>query len=141
MYKLLFLSIAIIFYTNIQAQGVKSPIVIHKVCLGGEVYKYNGKTIKLRQIKEVVRDNDAAVYEIQKAKKFLLISRSIGAVGGLLAGIFAEGLAKGYTENTVPVLIGVVCLGVTFPLEKSYKQHTRKAIEIYNSSLVQQGWN
>jgi len=134
MLRFLFVGAIILIVTTSYSQDIKSPIIISKNRHGKDIYMYNDKIVYYREIKEIVKDNDSALFEINKGRSIRKASSFIGFTGSFLSGIFMWGTLRGNIVSVIPFSFGCVFMGISIPLANQSLKHTKKSVEIYNRS-------
>ena len=100
-------------------------------------YKFiqNEKSLSMNGLARTMINNEEAHSLIKKAKKKIVIANITAVAGGLLIGLPIGTAARGNDADWNLALIGSGFVAVSIPLSISATRNTKKAIEIYNSSL------
>lgn len=96
----------------------------------------NGKLLKPKEIEQIVTTNSLASDHYQQAKKNILPATIFGSAGGFLIGYPLGSAIAGGKFNFGLLGIGVGLVGVSIPFSSAYNKHTRKAVQVYNGSVI-----
>ena len=123
----LFLTLSI---SNLYSQEIQ----LKKTFFG---YKFvqNNETIKMNQVYKSMKSNNQAYKLMKKAKSNNTISGIIGFVGGGMMGWPIGRSFAGEKFNWTLFGIGAGIAAISIPISGKSIKDTKKAIDIYNSSL------
>jgi len=124
----LIFAIATITISNAQ------KIEVEKV-FGGYKYTQNGNRMTMRDLVNTMKSDINASSLIKKAQTNNTIATVLGGAGGVLIGVPLGQSLGGGDANWTLAGIGAGLIIVAIPISSSANKKTKKAIELYNSSL------
>ena len=102
---------------------------------GGYQFKQNDKTLLLKDMKEIMKENNEALALIQSAKTNQTWALVLGTAGGALLG-FPIGTAIGGGDPEWALAgAGAALIVATIPIVKGFNRKTKKAVELYNAGV------
>ncbi len=144
MRKFVIISLLAIFCFKANSQNITDSILsTQKIELElskkGPVFIYNDTTIKIRQVKNIMAENQEALRNIRASSNLKLLGNLLLISGGLIVG---QGSYGEYLYNEDPNW-AVVCTGLglaalSFPIRGQMLKKAEKAVDIYNSGLPTQ---
>lgn len=123
---------------NITTNTPKSPdgaIIITKTALG-YTYTYNNKLLRLNQVADILKTNNAAHTEFNKARVKGSIANVFGCIGGAFLGWQLGSLMSGGNADIVGTGIGIGALLIAIPVVISAEKTGKNAVDIYNQSFT-----
>ncbi len=102
----------------------------------GTVFTQNGKVLKPRQLLEITQLNPEAHQLMLQAKKNYDVGVVIGAIGGFMVGYPCGSAIAGGDPEWALAGVGAGLIALSIPFSTAYVKHTKKAVAIYNGSLV-----
>ncbi len=116
------------------AQSVNDSITIKR--LNTSIQFYKGDTVlHLQQLVNIMKSNEEAHYNIDKAYSKYLISSSLLFSGGFLIGYPIGRELAGKEADYGMFVAGMVFIAIAIPTYFSFRQQAFKAVEIYNLGL------
>jgi outer membrane lipoprotein SlyB len=109
-------------------------IEIEKVS-GGYQYTQNGNKISMGELVKAMESNSEALVFMKKAKSNNVLATILGGAGGALIGFPLGTAIGGGDANWTLVGIGVGLVAIGIPISVGVNKNTKKAIDLYNSSL------
>jgi outer membrane lipoprotein SlyB len=109
-------------------------IEITKV-FGGYHYTQNGNKMTMSKLVKVMESNSDALKFIKKAKSNNVLATILGGAGGALIGFPIGTAIGGGDANWTLAGIGVGLVAIGIPISSGVNKNTKKAIDLYNSSL------
>ncbi len=102
---------------------------------GGYQYTQNGNRMTMAKLEKAMKSNSEAHQFIKKAKSNNVIAVIFGGAGGALIG-FPVGTALGGGDaNWTLAGVGAGLIAIAIPISSGVNKNTKKAVELYNSSL------
>jgi outer membrane lipoprotein SlyB len=109
-------------------------IEIEKV-FGGYQYTQNGNKLSMGELVKAMESNSEALIFMKKAKSNTVLATIFGGAGGALIG-FPIGTALGGGDaNWTLAGIGAGLIAIGIPISSGVNKNTKKAVDLYNSSL------
>jgi len=103
----------------------------------GKFHK-NEEFLNVNQLLELMRNNPEAFMEMKRARSNSTLTSILGFAGGFMIG-WPIGQSIGSGEaNWGMAGIGAGLIVVSIPLYNSYKNHSTRAVNIYNEGLMRQ---
>ncbi|MEY3500165.1 MAG: hypothetical protein RL308_1834 [Bacteroidota bacterium] len=127
--------IAIVF--NGTAQNLKCDSIEVKKVFGGYKFFFNNKKITTEKLLFTMKSNEPAYLEMKSSQKFNIAGIVTGSVGGFLLGLQIGNATKGNTPKWEMVALGSVISLLSIPLNMQAVKRSKKAVDLYNSSLSQ----
>jgi hypothetical protein len=129
------LLLILIFALTIPIICNAQKIEIQKV-FGGYKFTQNEKNLTMSDLVIKMEANTEAQSYIKKAKSTNALASVLGGIGGGLIG-YPIGTAMGGGEaNWTLVAIGAGIVAISIPITSKTKKNARKAVDLYNSSLL-----
>lgn len=107
-----------------------------KKVFGGYKYTLEGKNMTMNNLVNVMKSNPEALKLIKKARSNNVIASILGGAGGALIGFPLGAAVAGGEANWTLVGIGAGLVAVSIPISTGVNKTTKKAVELYNSSLT-----
>ncbi|WP_438972197.1 hypothetical protein [Polaribacter sp.] len=127
--------VAILFFTIVTSSVVSAQKIEMKKVFGGLVFEQQGKTLLLKDMESIMKENKKAVALIQSAKTNQTWSLVLGTTGGALVG-FPIGTAIGGGEPEWAIAgVGAALIIATIPIVKGFNRKTKKAVDLYNNGV------
>jgi hypothetical protein len=123
----------ILIGTSVLAQSQDSISVEKR---WGTVFTQNGKVLKPRQLLEITHVNPEAYQVMQQAKKNYDAGAVIGFIGGFMVGYPCGSAIAGGDPEWALAGVGAGLIALSIPFSTAYVKHTKRAVAIYNGSLV-----
>ncbi len=102
----------------------------------GTVFTQNGKVLKPRQLLEITHVNPEAYQAMKQAKKNFDAGVTIGFIGGFMVGYPCGTAIAGGDPEWALAGIGAGLIALSIPFSTAYVKHTKRAVEIYNGTLI-----
>lgn len=115
-------------------QTVSDSIKVKTMFGGCKIYQ-NGKQITLSKVGPIVKSNELAYSQFQKANSSYVLSSIVGGVGGALMGFPLGGALGGKPMNWKMFGIGSVLAVISIPLSNKSVKQIQTSINTYNSGL------
>ncbi len=119
--------------SRLHAQTYSDSLHIYET-RSGLKFTLNKKVLTMPELMNTLRDHQPAYDEMRLAKRNK-ISVVTGFIGGFLIGWPLGSLIAGEKPKWIMAGIGAGIIGITFPLDKAYRKHAKKAVELYNAHL------
>ena len=127
--------VAILFFTIVTSSVVSAQKIVIRKVFGGLVFEQQGKTLLLKDMESIMKENKKAVALIQSAKTNQTWSLVLGTTGGALVG-FPIGTAIGGGEPEWAIAgVGAALIIATIPIVKGFNRKTKKAVDLYNNGV------
>ena len=110
----------------------KSDSITVKDVFGGYKFFQNDKQLTLSQVGTILKQNEFAYKEFNKAKSNNTIASIIGGVGGFMIGYTLGTAMGGGKANWTVAGIGAGLVLVSIPISNNYKKRAKSAIDSYN---------
>lgn len=107
----------------------------------GTVFRQHGKSLKPRQLTDLMQSNPEAYHEMKIAKNNYNAGQVIGGVGGFLIGWPIGTAIGGGDPNWTLAIVGAGLVGVSIPFSMAYTRHAKSAVRTYNRGLQQTSFN
>ena len=117
------------------SQTVQDSIEIRKGL--GNSFRYQGKLLVPKKLKEIVSVNAEAAREVRRANTNLVFSSILGGSGGFLIGYPLGVYIGGGKPIWSMAAVGAFAVLVSIPFSVAYNSHTTKAVRIYNEGIRQ----
>jgi hypothetical protein len=117
------------------SQTVQDSIEIRKGL--GNSFRYQGKLLLPKKLKEIVSVNPEAAREIKRANTNMVFGTILGGAGGGLIGYPVGTALAGGKANWTLAAAGAFAILVSIPFSVAYNNHTTKAVRIYNEGIRQ----
>lgn len=121
------------------AQKIESEKVF-----GGYKYIQNGKNLTLKEMVQLMENNQPAFELIKKAKSNQSTANVLAAIGGGLIGWPIGTAIGGGDANWTLAGIGAGIVAIALPISSGAAKKANQAVDIYNASLTSttyQKWN
>lgn len=106
-----------------------------KKVFGGYLYSQNGEKLTMDEMVKTIESHPEALALMKKAKSQYLIASILGATSGVLIGLPIGSAIAGGDPNWVLAGIGAGVFAVGLPISSGVNKKSRRAVELYNSSL------
>lgn len=127
----LILSLLLVFCTfNTQAQNLNDTIKIKKDI--GNIYIYDGKKLKPKQMLSLMEPNPLAYKEMKRAKTNYDVGAVFGFAGGFLVGWSLGALLADKEIDWRISVAGAGLIGISIPFSIGQARHTKRAVKIFN---------
>lgn len=127
--------LSILVFTIVTSSVVSAQKIEMKKVFGGLVFEQQGKTLLLKDMESIMKENKKAVALIQSAKTNQTWSLVLGTTGGALVG-FPIGTAIGGGEPEWAIAgVGAALIIATIPIVKGFNRKTKKAVDLYNNGV------
>ena len=127
--------LAILFFTIVTSSVVSAQKIVIRKVFGGLVFEQQGKTLLLKDMESIMKENKKAVALIQSAKTNQTWSLVLGTTGGALVG-FPIGTVIGGGEPEWAIAgVGAALIIATIPIVKGFNRKTKKAVDLYNNGV------
>jgi len=120
--------------TAVSAQTSADSIKIRKTTLG-MVYTRDNQDLSIRQLLQVTKPNPEAYKEMKSAKNHFIAAGCFSVTGAILIIWPVMALSPDEDIKWVPMAIGAGLFVVSLPELISFRKHTEKAVDIYNSGF------
>ena len=130
----IFILTIITFNTKLVFAQTKTDSIKTKSFLGGYIYKQNDRVMSIIILNKVLKTDSEASKEWKLAMKNYYPAIVLRLIGAGLTG-FALGSNKTSEKKLIITGIGLGFIGLSIPLQRKLNQHTKKAVDLYNSSL------
>lgn len=117
------------------SQTVQDSIEIRKGW--GNSFRYQGKLLVPKKLREIVSVNPESVKEIKRAQTNMVMGSILGGVGGALVGYPVGTAIGGGKANWTLAAAGAFAILVSIPFSVAANSHTTKAVRIYNEGIRQ----
>lgn len=117
------------------SQTVQDSIEIRKGW--GNSFRYQGKLLVPKKLREIVSVNPESVKEINRAQTNMVMGSILGGVGGALVGYPVGTAIGGGKANWTLAAAGAFAILVSIPFSVAANSHTTKAVRIYNDGVRQ----
>lgn len=115
------------------SQTVQDSIEIRKGW--GNSFRYQGKLLVPKKLREIVSVNPESVKEIKRAQTNMVMGSILGGVGGALVGYPVGTAIGGGKANWTLAAAGAFAILVSIPFSVAANSHTTKAVRIYNDGV------
>ncbi|MBS2210241.1 hypothetical protein KEM09_02445 [Carboxylicivirga mesophila] len=102
----------------------------------GTVFTQNGKVLKPRQLLEITHKSPEAYQSMLQAKKNYDAGAVIGFIGGFMVGWPCGTALAGGDPEWAMAGIGAGLIAISIPFSTAYVKHTKRAVAIYNGTLI-----
>ncbi len=136
MRKMILLGLLLTTIVAASAQNTSDSIEVRK-----KSFFQNGKLLSPNQLLDITRPVPAAYAEMKAAKSNYNVATVLGFTGGFLIGWPIGTAIAGGDPEWVMAGIGAGLVGISIPLLSAYNKRSQKAVDIYNSTLKQTGYN
>lgn len=127
--------LSILVFTIVTSSVVSAQKIEMRKVFGGLVFEQQGKTLLLKDMEAIMKENKKAVALIQSAKTNQTWSLVLGTTGGALVG-FPIGTAIGGGEPEWAIAgVGAALIIATIPIVKGFNRKTKKAVDLYNNGV------
>ena len=127
--------LSILVFTIVTSSVVSAQKIEMRKVFGGLVFEQQGKTLLLKDMESIMKENKKAVALIQSAKTNQTWSLVLGTTGGALVG-FPIGTAIGGGEPEWSIAgVGAALIIATIPIVKGFNRKTKKAVDLYNNGV------
>lgn len=127
--------LSILVFTIVTSSVVSAQKIEMRKVFGGLVFEQQGKTLLLKDMEAIMKENKKAVALIQSAKTNQTWSLVLGTTGGALVG-FPIGTAIGGGEPEWAIAgVGAALIIATIPIVKGFNRKTKKAVALYNNGV------
>ena len=127
--------LAILFLTVLSSSMVNAQKIEMEKVFGGYQFKQEGKTLLLKDMQEIMKENKEAFELVQSAKSNQTWALILGTAGGALVG-FPIGTAIGGGDPEWALAgAGAALIVATIPIVKGFNRKTKKAVELYNNGI------
>ena len=127
--------VGILLFTLLTVSIMNAQKIEMNKVFGGYEFKQNDKTLLLKDMKEIMKENNEALALIQSAKTNQTWALVLGTAGGALVG-FPIGTAIGGGDPEWALAgAGAALIVATIPIVKGFNRKTKKAVELYNAGL------
>lgn len=127
--------VGILFFTLLSISITNAQKIEMEKVFGGYQFKQNDKTLLLKDMKEIMKENNEALALIQSAKTNQTWALVLGTAGGALVG-FPIGTAIGGGDPEWALAgAGAALIVATIPIVKGFNRKTKKAVELYNAGV------
>lgn len=127
--------LAILFLTVLSSSMVNAQKIEMEKVFGGYQFKQEGKTLLLKDMQEIMKENKEAFELVQSAKSNQTWALILGTAGGALVG-FPIGTAIGGGDPEWALAgAGAALIVATIPIVKGFNRKTKKAVELYNDGI------
>lgn len=123
------LVLSLFTFSSINAQEIEV-----KKCLGENMFYQNGKKLKAKDLKSLMKDNSEALALLKSAKSNYTWATILGAAGGGLVGYPLGTAAGGGDAKWEFAGAGAALILVAIPILNNYNKKSKEAVELYNSS-------
>lgn len=134
---LLILTTIIATIFNGTAQNLKSDSIEVQKSFGGYQFFFNNKKLTTEKLLFTMKSNEQAYLEMKSSQKFNIAGIATGSVGGFILGLQIGNATKGNTPKWEMVALGSAISLLSIPLYIQAVKKSKKAVELYNSSLRQ----
>lgn len=127
--------LAILFLTVLSSSMANAQKIEMEKVFGGYQFKQEGKTLLLKDMQEIMKENKEAFELVQSAKSNQTWALILGTAGGALVG-FPIGTAIGGGDPEWALAgAGAALIVATIPIVKGFNRKTKKAVELYNDGI------
>lgn len=139
MRKMILLGLLLTTIVAVSAQNASDSIEVKKG--RGTSYLQGGKVLTPKQLLDITQPVPEAHAEMKVAKSNYNVATVLGFAGGFLIGWPLGTAIAGGDPEWVMAGIGAGLVGISIPLLSAYNKRSQKAVDIYNSTLQQTGYN
>lgn len=118
------------------AQEENLEFISSRNVLGSRTYFKNNQPISLKEIQNLVADNDQALKLIKSARANYNTAIGLSYVGGFLIGWELGNMITGSQVNNAVLLSGLGLLIISTPFQVKYNSRSKRAVELYNENLT-----
>lgn len=125
----------IILFTLLTVSITNAQKIEMNKVFGGYEFRQNDKTLLLKDMQEIMKENTEAFALIQSAKTNQTWAMVLGTAGGALVG-FPIGTAIGGGDPEWALAgAGAALIVASIPIVKGFNRKTKKAVELYNDAI------
>lgn len=106
-----------------------------KKTFGGYKFVQYGKTLKMRELGEIVKSNETSFELIKKGHTGNFIGQVLGSVGGFIIGWQLGNLISNIATDLNLAGIGAGLIVIGIPISIKSNKNTNLGLEIYNNTL------
>lgn len=104
-----------------------------KKVIGGYKYLSNGKTLKFKELENILQSNELAYSQIKSSKSSRTIATILGAAGGFMIGWPIGTAIGGGDANWTLAAIGAGAAAASIPFSISANKKIKTSVHTYNS--------
>jgi len=134
MKKATILSLLLFLSFSVFGQNVSDSISVKSLFGGCKIYQY-GQQITVSNVGTIVKPNELAYSQFQKAQSTNVISMIIGGVGGALIGYPLGGALAGKQMDWKMFGIGAALAVISIPISNKCVKQLQTSVDTYNDGL------
>lgn len=128
------LSLLLFLSFSVFGQTASDSITIKGTFGGCKIYQ-NGQQLTVSKVGKIVKSNELAYSQFQKANSTYVLSSIIGGVGGALIGYPLGGALAGKPMNWKMFGIGSILAVISIPISNKCVKQIQTSVDTYNGGL------